>query len=499
MSSAGLLRGFFALLFAGAAAYGMFQSDARDRGEEPPLGRNPRYGTVVFPVLLPFFLVCLLIVGLWVLGPASTGQLMLSICFSIFLHIAVYYAVLCLLLPLLRRRLSARACAVLWLLPNYLYITQQSFMALPEPRWVLHLPSGVVRAAAAVWALGFAVVLLRSVVSHFRFRRRILADAAEVRFGAVHTLWEQTQRDLCLHKTPYRLVRSAAVETPLSIGLFRGSIRVVLPRREYTSEELELIFRHELIHISRRDASTKFFLTFCTAMCWFNPLMWLAMGRSAEDLELSCDETVLLDADDAGRRRYAALLLNTAGDHRGYTTCLSATVRALRYRLEHVLKPRRRTLGSLAVGLVFFLLIVTCGHVALAYGNTTGGELLFAPHAHSDFSVSHISSHTEAGYRIYGCADDAAMTAYLSQLELARLTGSYGQPDGTELGIMLQGPDGSVVVTLMEDRLKLTRLYEDTRASEQYFFLQPPDWDRLTGLLTDTLPASAEPVPAPAE
>ena len=28
-------------------------------------------------------------------------------------------------------------------------------------------------------------------------------------------------------------------------------------------------------------------LTFCTAICWFCPLMWIAKRRSAEDLELS--------------------------------------------------------------------------------------------------------------------------------------------------------------------------------------------------------------------
>lgn len=46
----------------------------------------------------------------------------LSMCFSIFLHISLYYTILTPLLPLIRRYISARACAMLWLLPNYLYI-----------------------------------------------------------------------------------------------------------------------------------------------------------------------------------------------------------------------------------------------------------------------------------------------------------------------------------------------------------------------------------------
>ena len=31
---------------------------------------------------------------------------------------------------------------------------------------------------------------------------------------------------------------------------------------------------------------------FCTALCWFNPFLWIAMRKSAEDLELSCDELI---------------------------------------------------------------------------------------------------------------------------------------------------------------------------------------------------------------
>ena len=46
-------------------------------------------------------------------------------------------------------------------------------------------------------------------------------------------------------------MRSDAVTTPLSIGLYNRTTRIVLPMRAYTQEELSLILRHEIIHISR--------------------------------------------------------------------------------------------------------------------------------------------------------------------------------------------------------------------------------------------------------
>ena len=65
--------------------------------------------------------------------------------------------------------------------------------------------------------------------------------------------------------------------------------------------------------------------------------MRVAARKSADDLELSCDETVLAGEDSGSRKRYAELILKTAGDERGFTTCLSATATALRYRLKNII------------------------------------------------------------------------------------------------------------------------------------------------------------------
>ena len=41
--------------------------------------------------------------------------------FSIFVSLTIYYVILALLMPWLRRRISSWACAALWLVPNVLY------------------------------------------------------------------------------------------------------------------------------------------------------------------------------------------------------------------------------------------------------------------------------------------------------------------------------------------------------------------------------------------
>ena len=161
---------------------------------------------------------------------------------------------------------------------------------------------------------------------------------------------------------------SPAVRTPLIVGLLRDELVLVLPERDYSEEELRLIFRHELVHLQREDVWLKCFMLFCTAMRWFDPLLWLAMRRAAEDAELSCDETVMARAGAAERRLYAELILSTAGDARGFSTCLSASARGLRYRLRSIVKPEKKCAGILLLSLLSFLLVASCGLICVAVG-----------------------------------------------------------------------------------------------------------------------------------
>ena len=156
-------------------------------------------------------------------------------------------------------------------------------------------------------------------------------------------------------------------------------MRIILPERTYSKDELALILRHELIHWGRDDASTKLFLTFCTALCWINPFTWYAMRRSADDLELSCDESVLWDADETSRRQYAELLLTTAADDRGFTSNLSNSAKALRYRLQKVMRPREKATGAMVLAVIFYLLFVTCGYAAIPYAKTSGADAFSIP------------------------------------------------------------------------------------------------------------------------
>ena len=417
--SVGVFYGIFSLAYAI-----FFHMDVRCR-QKKALQKDMRGGSP--PGYLGQFsgwLGFVLVVSLLMSGWRGTAYTMFSLCFFLFRQISIYFLILLLLLPLLRRCFSAVLCAELWVLPSALYVVLYSGLRIQQwnPLPALHVELTWLRADMLIlaWAVGATLVLARNVARHLIFRRSILKDASPEEDEDVLTLWQAEQEKNGFPDADLPLVRSAGVSTPLSIGFFPGTLRVVLPKRDYTAEELVLVFRHELIHISRRDASVKFFMVCCTAICWFNPLVWVAMRRSAEDMELCCDETVLLAEEASVRLRYGELLLSTAGDERGFTTCLAASAGAMRYRLRRVMAPGKRWTGGFLAGMCIFWLLVTVREVTVVFAPVSWDEMarISAPVSVELFVGNHVP---------YEPADQEALFSYLESLSWCDTVG-YSYP-----------------------------------------------------------------------
>ncbi len=435
--------------------------------------------------MLPLIVLALVVVSLAAGGWKLAAQELLSILLVIFLQVCVYDSVLLALLPFLRRHISARTCALLWLLPNYLYILNYNFYTrLPQPNWVVYTKGTLAYVLLAVWAAGFLLVMGWNTLSHLVFRAQLLKNAVPVHEPEVLAIWQQELTRAGIGTCKCRLVRSARTATPLTIGLFSRTTCVVLPMRGYTPEELTLALRHELIHIGREDARGKFFLVFCTAMCWFNPLLWIAMRKSADDFERSCDETVLLGEDRSVRRQYASLLLQTAGDERGFTTCLSASAAALRYRLKSIMEPANRRSGAILAGVLFFVLLLSCGRIALAYDGQTGAVRIFQGQAFSAFSVRTARQWDTAGNTDLRCTDEASLCSYLSGLELCELTGDYDfSEDSRELTLIFDTPQGVLGVTLYDRAVRLSPLYSEKPRAQTWYLPEGISWTQIDSWL----------------
>lgn len=480
MSTDAFLKGFLVALISLFFAWVVFSRYDSEVGSERDQNGRQRYLPYVPGMLLPMMIAAFGGMWLYFYGPQRTMASLLSMLFVIFLHISIYDGILLLLLPVFRKYISARTCALLWMIPNYLYLTQLPSMAVNKPLWVIRAPEKVVWSLFLVWALGFFLVLFWKILAHLVFRRSILKGAEVVRDPKILAVLEQEVKDADFRKPKFQVMCSANVSSPLSIGLFRRSMQIVLPDREFSEEELKLIFRHELIHIGREDTLSKFFLLLCTAMCWFNPLMWIAMRKSADDLELSCDETVLLDCHEAAKRQYADLILKTAGDDRGFTTCLSASASTMRYRLSAIMQPQKNRSGAWIVGLLFFALCMSCGYVSLAYGEHTGREAIFADQELSSFTLNEVYVDGEE-YKIKKESIDAsAISKYLADLTVVDMSGNYSFSDeDRRMAFRYTGPIGSFWVQLRDSYVRILPLYGERPDWRVYYLPKKVDWGYL--------------------
>ena len=445
---------------------------------------TPRNGGWNLPMIIVFLLSLSLFTGL--AGDWSASFRVFGWLSVIFLQISLYFLLLALTLPLLRRYFRAETCAILWIVPNYLYMGVFYQARLAHPRWIIPLPIKFIQGVALIWLVGVVGVLGWKILSHLRFRRWLLQGAEKVIDPEVLAAWQGELLQVGEKESEYILVTSPQVTTPMTIGLFSKSVRVVLPRRYYAPEDLKLIFRHELVHIGREDAWNKFFLVFCTALCWFNPLMWLAMKKSSEDLELSCDEAVVVSLNEGERRQYADLILRTAGDGRGFTTCLSASASALRYRLKNIVRPARKHVGALFVGVVASLLFLTCGQVGIAYGMGTGEAYIYQNEAES-ISLAKVTQTKEEARKVIQYRDEEALTDYLSSLTLYQAVGTYDcDSEEEQLSLTYNTSQGTLGVILWENYVRVMPSWEKDLKEQDYYVSGGLDWGKLDQLLEET-------------
>ena len=360
-------------------------------------------------------------------------RLLTALVFEYLVVLSVYCLLLLLLLPVLRRTISARACGRLWEIPAIvtfviLYLESlQNTAFVRLPKIVLYVPVGTLKALFAVWFFGFTAFALWHITSHMYFKKQLLSTAEEAD-PAIQNLWREAIHAIGLNWN-IPLYVTPIIHTPLVVGVGKKTMKAFLPERDYTREELILIFRHELRHVFRRDGEIKLMWAVIRSMLWFNPFAWLAVQRAAEDLELSCDAFVLEGASDETRRRYAELLLDTVGDSRGFSTCLSSSARTLRYRLKCAVKPGKRLTGALVVALAAGLLVMNVGMVSFAHARGALGTLHdFARYTEITDSFSRMIGGTHFGMQgtydenYFGKRDDRAVLDYLAGLDVLALT-----------------------------------------------------------------------------
>ena len=468
-----LLQIIWGAILAGILGYTFQRSWKWEHGAEADVLFADKYGkeTYVFvpPTALFWILLVFLLMYVWNFGLREGLIRFAALAVEVLLLLSFYYVLLLILLPFLRKWFSARACALLWLIPAFLsWQASELVNIMAFPRWTIFVPRYMWPVAGAVWAAGFLAVSAYYLISHLLFCSWLRKHSAPETDEDLISIWEK-ERSALDYRRPVKLLH-ADVSAPFSMGQTKRTRCTVLPERNYTKEELSMIFRHELHHLQRCDVDTKVFLCLCNALCWFNPLVWIATRKAADDLERSCDEIVTEKMGNPERLAYAKLLLESAGPGKAFTTCLSGAAGTLRYRLKSIVNQSRRLTGTALLMAAVLGCVMCFGLVSVSDRRGNINSLILEPGTEIQGIYDGESLHSLKW-------DEPALRKALGEIELEHIAGLRNSQEDDEKFTFLLSAGG--YFTMTDQALFVYKYEEDSSAADCYLIKNPVDWDAL--------------------
>ena len=161
---------------------------------------------------------------------------------------------------------------------------------------------GVLYILLGLWVLVLLILLIRFVVKQRGFRRYIDANA-DFAGEDERSLLIIAADEVFGKEKRITLKKTDAVNESMVIGFLHPM--VLIPYIEYTQTELEMIFRHECMHIRNKDIWIKLLIELYCIIFWWNPFSYLMKVDISNTLETKCDLNVIKRFDDVDKLRYA--------------------------------------------------------------------------------------------------------------------------------------------------------------------------------------------------
>ncbi|MCM1215542.1 MAG: hypothetical protein NC331_08130 [Lachnospiraceae bacterium] len=147
---------------------------------------------------------------------------------------------------------------------------------------------------------------------------------------------------------------SDRIDSPFVLGIIRP--RIIMPYGLKKQEGYQIL-RHEQTHIRHHDPLIRLIGTLCICLHWWNPLVWLAVLKMNQDMEMFCDESVLRNASPEEKKSYARTLLSFAEKRSGLSVGLAFGESHTERRVRNLARKKN---GSIVVTGLVIILAVFC-------------------------------------------------------------------------------------------------------------------------------------------
>ena len=199
-----------------------------------------------------------------------------------------------------------------------------------------HTLETILSVASVVWLVGVAVLLLYSMVSYLRLRWRV-------------------QASIRIQKNLYACDN---VESPFILGILFPKIYIPSGMDD---RQLQYVLAHENAHLKRLDHWWKPLGFLLLTVYWFNPLLWLAYIFLCRDIEQACDEKVITQMDNAGKRAYSEALVACSVHRRMIMACPVAFGElGVKARIKGILHYKKPSFWIILAAVVACTVTVVC-------------------------------------------------------------------------------------------------------------------------------------------
>jgi len=224
--------------------------------------------------------------------------------YSLNLNIVLIWVILALIIfRLLSRKVSKQLCYLLWgilavkcLLPVsvgsiFSFIPVAEYFNVNDfHTFSFQIPPGLdvidsIEGLCVTWILGIIVLLSKLLFDVSRLKEEL---STAVRYE--ENIWQ-----------------SDIITSPLVYGIIKPKIYIPF---NMEPEKLRYAVLHEKEHIRQWDHIWKFTAHIILILNWYNPFMWLAYKKFADDIELACDERVVRNLNNEERKNYALTLMD---------------------------------------------------------------------------------------------------------------------------------------------------------------------------------------------
>jgi TonB family protein len=159
-----------------------------------------------------------------------------------------------------------------------------------------------------IWLAGTALSLAFLVIGLVRLAW-LASRATPITDGPWASIASTVAREYGVSRA-VRVLKSDHAALLVTWGLMSPKVLIPHSALSWSDEQIRIVLRHELAHISRGDWIAQLAGEIVRAAYWFNPLVWFACARLRVESELACDDEVLTRGVPA--RDYAAHLLEVA-------------------------------------------------------------------------------------------------------------------------------------------------------------------------------------------